>query len=74
MSRFYKVTAENAHISYSKGAVAMVRLSELIGERKANEALRNFLQNNKYPKKPSSLDLLNEFYKVCPDEMTRKKS
>ncbi|WP_223558626.1 M1 family aminopeptidase [Chryseobacterium lathyri] len=69
----YKVTGDATHISYSKGAVAMVKLSELIGEEKVNKALKNFLQNNQYPKKPSSLDLLNEFYKVCPDEATRKQ-
>ncbi|MCT2560935.1 ABC transporter permease/M1 family aminopeptidase [Chryseobacterium herbae] len=69
----YRVTGDMAHIAYSKGAVAMVKLSELIGEEKVNEALRNFLQNNKYPKKPSSLDLLNEFYKVSPDANTRNQ-
>ncbi len=63
----YKVTADNTHISYSKGAVAMVKLSELIGEEKVNLALRNFLNHNAYPKKPSSLDLLAEFYGVSPE-------
>lgn len=62
----YKVTGENTHISYSKGAIAMVKLSELIGEDKVNTALKNFLVNNRYPKKPTSLDLLKEFYKVSP--------
>lgn len=36
----YKVTVEDAHISYSKGAVVMVKLSELIGENKVNMALK----------------------------------
>lgn len=63
----YKVTADNTHISYSKGAVAMVKLSELIGEEKVNLALRNFLNHNAYPKKPSALDLLAEFYHVSPE-------
>ena len=61
----YKVKGDETHISYSKGAVAMVKLSDLIGENKVNEALRNFLKNNKYPKKPTSLDLLKEFYLVA---------
>ncbi|KMQ60118.1 aminopeptidase N [Chryseobacterium angstadtii] len=69
----YRVRGDMAHIAYSRGAVAMVALSELIGEEKVNEALRSFLINNRYPKKPSSIDLLNEFYKVCPDSATRKK-
>ena len=55
------------HLAYSKGAVAMVELSKLIGEDKVNQALKNFLNNNRYPKKPTSLDLLNEFYKVTLD-------
>lgn len=69
----YKVTHENTHISYSKGALVMVELSELIGEDKVNLALRNFLANNKYPKNPTSLDLLNELYKVAPNEKVKSE-
>ncbi|SHF30710.1 M1 family aminopeptidase [Chryseobacterium vrystaatense] len=69
----YRATGDSPHIAYSKGAVAMVKLSELLGEEKVNKALKNFLENNHYPKKPSSLDLLNEFYKVCPDTAARKQ-
>lgn len=69
----YKATGDVPHISYSKGAVAMVTLSELIGEKKVNIALRHFLKNNQYPKKPGSLDLINEFYKVSPDKMTKER-
>ncbi len=64
----YKVTNGNTHIAYSKGAIVMVELSELIGESNINLALRNFLLNNQYPKKPTSLDLLNELYKVAPNK------
>lgn len=69
----YKVSGENTHISYSKGAVIMVKLSELIGEDNVNKALKNFLLHNQYPKKPTTLDLLSEFYKVSPDEKVKKK-
>jgi len=69
----YKVTNENLHIAYSKGAIAMVKLSELIGENRVNLALKNFLINNQYPKKPTSLDLLNEFYKVSSNEKVKSK-
>jgi len=69
----YKVIAENSHISYSKGAVIMVKLSELIGEDKVNAALHSFLLHNQYPKKPTTLDLLKEFYKVSPNENVKKK-
>lgn len=46
----YKATGDVPHISYSKGAVAMVKLSDLIGEGKVNAALKNFLRNQAYPK------------------------
>ncbi len=69
----YKVTGENTHISYSKGAVIMVKLSDLIGEDKVNTALRTFLLRNQYPKKPTSLDLIKEFYRVSPNEKVKKK-
>ncbi|KQT35659.1 aminopeptidase [Chryseobacterium sp. Leaf405] len=69
----YKVSGENTHISYSKGAIIMVKLSEMIGEDKVNIALKNFLLHNQYPKKPTTLDLLQEFYRVSPNEEIRKK-
>ncbi|WPO89831.1 M1 family aminopeptidase [Chryseobacterium sp. HR92] len=69
----YKATGGVPHISYSKGAAAMVELSNLIGEDKVNTALKSFLNNNQYPRKPTSLDLINEFYRVSPDISTRKQ-
>jgi aminopeptidase N len=69
----YKATGDVPHISYSKGAAAMVELSNLIGEDNVNTALKSFLNNNQYPKKPSSLDLINEFYKVTKDPSIRKQ-
>jgi len=69
----YKVTGENTHISYSKGAVVMVKLSELLGENHLNIALARFLKKNQYPKKPTSLDLLKELYKISPDKNVEKQ-
>lgn len=69
----YKATGDVPHISYSKGAAAMVELSNVLGEDKVNIALKNFLNNNQYPKKPTSLDLIHEFYNVAPDISTRKQ-
>lgn len=60
----YKVTGENTSISYSKGAMVMVELSELIGEQTVNKALRSFLTKYKYPNRPVTTDLLNELYRV----------
>ncbi|QCK17077.1 aminopeptidase [Mangrovivirga cuniculi] len=69
----YKVPYGATHIAYSKGAIAMVELSELIGEDKVNEALKRFLEHNKYPKKPTSLDLLEEFYRVLPNDYLKQE-
>lgn len=61
----YKVNSSNTHISYSKGAVVMVKLSELIGEQKVNDALRNLLTAAKQSNhKPVSVDFINEVLKV----------
>lgn len=51
----------------------MVKLSEIIGEDQVNKALKNFLLHNQYPKKPATLDLIKEFYKVSPNENVKKK-
>ncbi|SFW71880.1 ABC-2 family transporter protein [Sinomicrobium oceani] len=61
----YKVQDQDIHISYAKGAVIMVRLSELIGEDKVNKALKEFLLKHRYPAKaPVSTDVIEEFLKV----------
>jgi len=68
-----KVTGEKTHISYSKGAVAMYKLSELIGEDRVNMALRNFISQHKYPNpKPISTDFLEEIYKVANPKFHKK--
>lgn len=59
----YKVTSENVHISYSKGAIIMVKLSELISEKRLNNILKDFISKYKYPQKPTTLDFLNHLYK-----------
>lgn len=62
----YKVKGESAHISYSKGAVVMYRLSEMIGEDKVNRVLKNFLDKNRYPApKPITMDFMDELFKVA---------
>ncbi len=60
-----KATGGLTHIGYSKGAVAMYQLSELISEDKVNIALKNFLSKHKYPAtKPISTDFVYEVYQV----------
>jgi ABC-2 type transport system permease protein len=64
-----RAPAYMAHITYSKGVVAMYKLSELIGEEKVNLALRNFLEKNKFPNpKPISTDFLKELYAVVDEK------
>lgn len=53
------------HIYYAKGKQTMHALLDLLGESKINQALHRLLNNYGYPKKPTSLDLLNEFYLVA---------
>ncbi|TXI35305.1 MAG: aminopeptidase [Niabella sp.] len=69
----FKVSDGNPHIAYSKGAVAMVQLSEIIGEDSVNKALRNFLIHSKQAgKKPTTLELLKEIYLLCSPNEKRK--
>ena len=60
------------HMEYDRKR-AYGKLSELIGEEKVNEALKNFLLKNKYPKKPTSLDLLEEFYNIAPNQEAKSE-
>ena len=65
----YKTSYETPHLPYDKGLIVMYQLAQLIGESSVNTALRSLLSNHAFPKDPpSSLDLLNEFYKVAPAE------
>lgn len=69
----YKVQAGETHISYSKGAVVMYLLSELIGEQKLNDVLRNFIEKHKYPNpKPVSSDFLDELYRLTNPSLHSK--
>jgi len=65
----YKVTGNNTHISYSKGAIVMVRIAEMIGEEKVNSALRNLLAKHRYPlQRPVSTDLIDELLAVSGEQ------
>ncbi|SHI91076.1 ABC-2 family transporter protein [Arenibacter nanhaiticus] len=68
-----KATKNNAFVSYSKGAIVFVELSELIGEERLNFALKSFLIKHKYPNaKPTSTDLLKEILKVSDTKFEQK--
>lgn len=55
-------------VYYPKGKHSMHALMDLIGEANINKALKSFLLNHGYPNKPTSLDLLDEFYAVAADD------
>lgn len=51
----------------------MYLLSELIGEQKLNEVLRNFIEKHKYPNpKPVSTDFLDELYRLTSSSLHAK--
>ncbi len=61
----YKMLPDDSYLSYSKGAVVMYELSELIGEEQVNLALKNLLQKHAYPNSaPVSTDLIEQLYAV----------
>ncbi len=69
----YLVRPDDRHISYSKGTVVMYLLSEMIGEEKLNEALKRFLEKNKFPNmKPIATDFIDELYQVSPKNVHQR--
>ncbi|MGE9313423.1 M1 family aminopeptidase [Niabella sp. CJ426] len=58
----YKVDGSSSHISYSKGAIVMVKLHDLIGENKLNAILRLFVQKYRYPQRATSINFLQLLY------------
>ncbi len=55
----------NPMVFYAKGLHSMTALKDLIGEEKINHALRNLLEKHRHPNRPTSLDLLKEYYSVA---------
>jgi ABC-2 type transport system permease protein len=69
----YKVNDGSTHISYSKGAMVMTELTEIIGEEKLNQALRNFLKHHAYPNKmPVTTDLISEILQITETRQHQK--
>lgn len=66
-------TSGEPYLAYSKGAVVFVELSQLLGEKKLNLALRNFLLKYKYPnQRPIATDLLDEILAVASESKHEK--
>jgi ABC-2 type transport system permease protein len=61
----FTMLSQNVHLSYSKSAVVMYQLAEMIGEEKVNTALKQLLQKNAWPHpRAVSTDLIRELYAV----------
>ncbi|MCB0279882.1 MAG: hypothetical protein KDD94_10285, partial [Calditrichaeota bacterium] len=56
---------DQSFVNYQKGVLAMHALRGLIGEEKINLALSRFINDNSYPKNPTSTELLDYFYQVA---------
>ncbi|GAB2660182.1 M1 family aminopeptidase [Flavihumibacter cheonanensis] len=65
----YKVSPGATHLAYSKGALVMVKLSELLGEEKLNHFLKEFLERYKYPHRATTLDFLELLKSRVPATM-----
>jgi aminopeptidase N len=63
--------ADQSHLFYHKGAVAMYTLREQIGAERVNAALRRFLDKHRdnMPPFATSLDLYGELWQETPDTM-----
>lgn len=56
------------YLAYSKGAIVMSAIRDLIGETKLNSALKNLVNNFQYGPMATTLNLLEELYAVVPQE------
>jgi aminopeptidase N len=56
------------YLAYSKGAIVLNAIKELIGEKTLNKALKALLIKNKNGATATSLDFLDELYLVTPKE------
>lgn len=65
----YKALPNQLHLVYGKGAMVMLQLSQIIGEDSINVALARLISKYSFPNNPpTTLNLLQEFYKVTPLE------
>jgi aminopeptidase N len=62
------LTAHENYLAYSKGAIVLNAIKELIGEDTLNKALKTLLIKHKNGATATSLDFLDELYQVTPKE------
>jgi ABC-2 type transport system permease protein len=66
------ILSENQqYLHYRKGSVVMYALKDYIGEDSLNKAMRNYIKKVAFQEPPytTSLEFLDEIYKVTPDSM-----
>lgn len=64
-------TEGQPYIHYAKASIIMYYLKEMIGESKVNEAMKNIIDKFAYknPPYPTSIDIVDEFKKVTPQDL-----
>lgn len=60
-------TARQQYVGYSKGAITMNALKELVGEDQLNRALASLIEEDNGESEVVSLDLLEKLYEVTPE-------
>jgi len=62
------LTAQEQYLAYSKGAIVLNAVRELIGEKQLNIALKNLIYKHNKDATATSLSFLEELYLVTPKE------
>lgn len=62
------LTAQEQYLAYSKGAIVLNAIRELIGETALNRALKNLISKHNIDATATSLNFLEELYKVSSKE------
>ena len=57
------------YVNYSKGAMVMYALKRELGDINVLESLKRFYTKNKYPNRPTTNDLILEYYKDVNDTL-----
>ncbi|MDY8136159.1 ABC transporter permease/M1 family aminopeptidase [Aquimarina sp. 2201CG5-10] len=62
------LSSRQPYLGYSKGYIVLNALREVLGEETINKALNQLLEANSGSSEATSMDLLNELYKVAPQK------
>jgi aminopeptidase N len=64
------LASDESYLYYQKGSLVTYALRDYIGEERMNEALRGFIERNRYvgPPYPNALDLVEALREATPEE------